>query len=157
MKYSLLVLNLLYVFIHSCNVSINLSNSISPKNETINLIKSSKNEIYGLIYKFSDKDIYEALKNKIENNINVNLIVDNKENNHKNSYSNKIKNLGGYIYFYNHTKLHAKFACFDNTTCLTGSFNWSEDGINDNLELIIKISDNLLINNMKKLWNDINY
>lgn len=156
MKSCLLLFNLLYIFIDSLDVSINLSNFVSPKNETINLIKSSKNEIYGLIYKFSDKDIYEELRNKINNNVKVSLIVDDKENNYKNSYSNRIKNLGAYIYFYNYTKLHAKFACFDNKACLTGSFNWSEEGINNNLELVIKISNYLLVQDMKKLWNDIN-
>ncbi len=123
-------------------------------NVLIQLIESATQTILACVYKFDSIEILEAIEASLKRGIKITLIMDYK-NNFESKYVIKLKSLGAIIFLWNkHEKLHAKFVIIDNTSILTGSFNWTISK-RHKIDLIISLYDKYSIKNFNSLFNEL--
>jgi hypothetical protein len=110
-------------------------------------IYSSKESIFVSVAWFTSKDLLGQLTDKLENGCKVEIIISDHYENMKLSYDNFI-NKGGKIYILPTQSgkfLHDKFAVFDNSKLIAGSYNWTNSAEYYNHEFIIQSDELLLI------------
>lgn len=123
-------------------------------------IYSAKESIIVSVAWFTSKDLLQQLTDKLENGCKVEIIISDHYENARLSYENFL-NKGGKIYIVQ-TKsgkfLHDKFAIFDNSKLIAGSYNWTNSAEYYNHEFIIQSDESKLIkqflirfNNLKKI------
>lgn len=108
---------------------------------------------------FTNKELFDILKIKAQNNCKVFIIINDDEINNNSSigYDNlNIKNIKIYKTGLNENELmHNKFCVIDNTTIITGSYNWSYKAKSNFENIIITYNDNILANQFLDEFNKI--
>jgi hypothetical protein len=93
-------------------------------------LKNANNSIFVAVAWFTDSKLFELLCSKATSGLDVQLIVmdDDITRNCSINYS-KLESCGGKVFLINNeitgTLMHNKFCVIDNTTTITGSYNWS--------------------------------
>lgn len=108
---------------------------------------------------FTNKELFDILKIKAQNNCKVFIIINDDEINNNSSIpydSLNIKNIKIYKTGLNENELmHNKFCIIDNTTIITGSYNWSYKAQSNFENIIITYNDNILANQFLDEFNKI--
>lgn len=111
------------------------------------LITDSKHSICISVAWFTSKDLLGQLTEKIEHGCAVEIIISDHVENKRISYDNFIK-AGGKV-FVLPTKsgkfLHDKFAIFDSSKVIAGSYNWTNSAEFYNHELLVVTDDSILL------------
>lgn len=102
------------------------------QNQIITELQNAKSSIKIAVAWFTDIEILKTLERKQIENVNIELIMSNDEINTGEfglNFSILEKN-GGKVYFVggssNETLMHNKFCIIDNSTIISGSYNWSK-------------------------------
>lgn len=111
------------------------------ENTVLENIKNAKSEIYCMLYSFTKDDFAEELLNAKEKDINIKIILENQQVTEYSSYQKLKANDISIILDNNPFLMHHKFCIFDNEIILTGSMNFSNNGINNNDESFIVLRD----------------
>lgn len=108
---------------------------------------------------FTNNDMFDILKIKAQNNCKIFIIINDDEINNNSSipYENlNLKNIKIYKTRLNENDLmHNKFCIIDNTTIITGSYNWSYKARSNFENVIITYNDNILANQFLDEFNKI--
>ena len=119
----------------------------------------AKKTIHIAVAWFTNKELFDILKIKAQNNCKVLIIINDDEINNNSSIhydSLNIKNIKIYkTGFYEHELMHNKFCIIDNTTIITGSYNWSYKAQSNFENIIITYNDNILANQFLDEFNKI--
>lgn len=139
-------------------LSLNKKCCCDPCELTVSAIKRASKTIRVCMYKFTHKNIYDALLLALKRKLDVHLILDYHEN-HNNEFINELKKNGAHIYMWKQDeKLHAKFSIFDNEHVLTGSFNWTNNDVHHGkvhkVDLIISLYDSTSVGQFITLFDD---
>ena len=145
-----------------------LSNTVSPKVFFERCFLGAKENITAAVYKFSDEDVYEALRASIKKtqSLRVRIVIndDTLSHDHK-KWLKKLKDEGDNVeirFWKKHgdtfNKLHAKFTLCDNFA-VVGSPNWSKSSNEgENLEIVQISRDKGTADRLRLLfdsvWND---
>lgn len=113
----------------------------------IDHLRKAENEILVAVAWFTDREIFEVLCHKAQHGVQVSVALLGDEINTAPRALNfhRLKNLGGKVYFLSSgiggaPIMHHKFCVLDNTTVITGSYNWSKRA-QSNDENITVVSD----------------
>lgn len=108
---------------------------------------------------FTNKELFDILKIKAQNSCKVFIIINDDEINNNSSIpydSLNINNIKIYKTGLNENELmHNKFCIIDNTTIITGSYNWSYKAQSNFENIIITYNDNILANQFLDEFNKI--
>jgi phosphatidylserine/phosphatidylglycerophosphate/cardiolipin synthase-like enzyme len=108
---------------------------------------------------FTNKELFDILKIKAQNNCKVFIIINDDEINNNSSIpydSINIKNIKIFKSGIAENELmHNKFCIIDNTTIITGSYNWSYKAQSNFENVIITYNDNILANQFLDEFNNI--
>jgi hypothetical protein len=108
---------------------------------------------------FTNKELFDILKIKAQNNCKVFIIINDDEINNNSSItydSLNIKNIKIFKSgFAKNELMHNKFCIIDNTTIITGSYNWSYKAQSNFENIIITYNDNILANQFLDEFNKI--
>ena len=110
-------------------------------------IDIAKDSIYISVAWFTSKELLGQLTDKLDSGCKVEIIISDHFENKKLSYDSFL-NKGGIVYIFPSTSgkfLHDKFALFDKSTLIAGSYNWTNSAEYYNHEFIIKSKDSSLI------------
>lgn len=127
--------------------------------EIINELNSSRENIRICVAWFTDYDIYKTIVERQKNGVNVDVIVANHEFNKKSrvDFKELLKHNGKVSYIGKLTDgakdkfMHNKFCIIDESTLITGSYNWSfKARSNDENILVIKKEKGLVNQFMEK-------
>ena len=102
------------------------------------MINGARKRIYVCIYALNDKDVYAALMYCQSMGIDVRIITDSWFK------LSRMKKLPSHVIISTSTMLHHKFIIVDNEL-LTGSANFTENGLHKNLEISIRITDKEIV------------
>lgn len=131
--------------------------------EIINLIETAQTDIKICVAWFTDFDIYTKIVAKQKQGVNVDVVIANHIFNKKSRVDFKefLKHNGKVSYIGNINDgsqdkfMHNKFCIIDNSTIVTGSYNWSfKARSNDENVLIIK-NEQELVNQFIYKFNDL--
>ena len=131
--------------------------------EIINLIETTQTDIKICVAWFTDFDIYSKIVAKQKQGVNVDVVIANHIFNKKSRVDFKefLKHNGKVSYIGNINDgsqdkfMHNKFCIIDNSTIVTGSYNWSfKARSNDENVLIIK-NEQELVNQFIDKFNDL--
>lgn len=131
--------------------------------EIINLIETAQTDIKICVAWFTDFDIYSKIVVKQKQGVNVDVVIANHIFNKKSRVDFKefLKHKGKVSYIGNINDgsqdkfMHNKFCIIDNSTIVTGSYNWSfKARSNDENVLIIK-NEQELVNQFIDKFNDL--
>jgi len=114
-------------------------------------IDQSKNTILFSVAWLTSKDLLGQLIDKLVSGCSIEIIISDHYENQRLSY-NKFIEKGGKVYILPTLSgrfLHDKFALFDNTKLIAGSYNWTNSAEFYNHEFIIQSVDTQLIKQFK--------
>jgi len=140
------------------NVVAYLSLQRNPRDVTIAALGEATSSVTAVIYKFDDPVLMAPIRATIERGVQVQVLLDGKEAAKKKSQSAELVAAGAEVRIWPSTqgKLHAKFVIIDGVQALTGSYNWSRSGGDENVELLIVDTDRELIGALQEhfgvLW-----
>lgn len=152
MKKILLILPLLLISLYSKNLSSTINSEIYllpsqaniAKDEILDLIKNSNDEIIIAIYNFSYKKIQKELIKAAKRGVKVTVILDEEKNSKNNKFSKTLKN-NSIIVKIPKEKMHLKLALFDQKYAILGSANWTKESFSENIEFILKTDEKKII------------
>lgn len=130
------------------------------RDRIINAIDNSRVSIDISIFDFTSEDIKTSLEKAKDRGVKIRLITDSRQAKGEYSVMQSLIDKGFDVKII-HGKgrgiMHNKFAIFDKSLLLTGSYNWTENAENFNYENAIFISDPNVINQYQKefdkIWN----
>ena len=128
----------------SSNLLIYFSPEDDFQTKLISLIDSAKQNIYFMIYAFTDKNVADALIRAKKRGVEVKGIFDEGFNSNQYSKYEYLKDAGVDVKVDgNSFRLHDKVMMFDGNTVVTGSYNFTISANEDNSEnsLVIKDED----------------
>lgn len=115
------------------------------QNELISKIKQSKDSLKIAVTWFTNLELFNAVLNKLENpEYKVTLIVLNDRINNKKegvNFQQLIDRKGDFYYSSVDDIVHHKFCIIDDSTVITGSYNWTYYAENRNWENIVVLED----------------
>lgn len=119
------------------------------KEEIIELIKNSKDEITIAMYNFSYKKFAKELIEVSNNGVDVTVILDEKkldkdDDIYKLFKKSKVKTT------IIKDKMHLKAAIFDNKVAIIGSSNWTKESFEENYEIVYKLHDKEAISRLSE-------
>jgi phosphatidylserine/phosphatidylglycerophosphate/cardiolipin synthase-like enzyme len=131
-----------------------IDREIKPK--LIELITNAKQSIDIEVFILSDWDVIKALKRASSRGIKVRIILDPivRENHYT---FDKFLDSSAEIRFYHIRRpaiFHRKFILIDNKTLLIGSSNFSYNGLENNKEIMVKITDGKIVDSIRKIFNE---
>ena len=120
-------------------------------------VKEAEKSIVCMMYSFTLDDLAEELINTKERGINTKIILENQQITQYSEYQKLKANNVGVILDNQSFLMHNKFCVIDGETLITGSMNFSVNGINNNDESLLIIRDKNLslqyYNYFKTKWN----
>lgn len=118
------------------------------KGQILSRIKGAKKSIALAIYTFTLKDVSNALIEAKDRGVDVRIVADEKQARDHNSMINglasagiKVKRMTGLGSGKHAGIMHDKFAVFDDSEVVTGSYNWTNSAEYMNYENIVIIKD----------------
>lgn len=130
---------------------------IDIKRKIIQNIDHSRNTILVSVAWFTCKDLLGNLINKLDKGCKVEIIISDNIQNKRLSFDKFIEK-GGYIYVVPTESgkfLHEKYAIFDNSKLIAGSYNWTVSAESFNHEFIIESKKETLIKQFNIRFNKI--
>lgn len=125
-------------------------------NQIISLIKSARNSIDVCVFTISDDRISEQLVQTHKNNIKVRILSDNDKSTDTGSDVDYFIKEGLDVRLdTTPDHMHHKFAIFDNSTLVNGSFNWTRSASRYNQENILVTKDKELISRFSSAYENI--
>ena len=143
------------------NLAINANAQITFTNkcekEVIKLINNSTENIDIAVYSINNDKIVKALEKAKNRNVKIKILTDRIQAFVKSSKVKQIHDAGFDIKIHSKDRImHHKFAIFDNSKAIEGSFNWTYSAANKNAEdcnVFDKEEDiKVLQKRFKKLW-----
>ncbi len=130
------------------------------ESSVLDKVKEAKKSIVCMMYSFTLDNLAEELIKAKENGIEIRLILENQQITQYSEYQ-KLKANGIDVILDNQPNLlHNKFCVIDEETLITGSMNFSLNGINNNDESLLIIKDKNLsmqyYDYFKTKWNEWN-
>lgn len=123
-------------------------------------VKESEKNIVCMIYSFTLDDLADELINAKQRGINIKIILENQQITQYSEYQKLKANNIDVILDNRPFLMHNKFCVIDEETLMTGSMNFSVNGINNNDESLLIIKDKNLslqyYNYFKTKWNEWN-
>ena len=118
----------------------------SCRNKIINLLNEARSKVDICVFTISDNKITEAILNAYQRGIDITIISDNDKANDRGSDIDYLSGKGLNVIL-DHTSyhMHHKFAVFDQTVLLNGSFNWTRSASDVNEENILITYDAELV------------
>lgn len=126
----------------------------------ITLIDQSKQSIHILMYTFTNSEITKALIRAKSKAVDIKVVLDEQQSTVQGSQFTALKTAGISVKIDKRGGLmHNKVAIIDQTTVISGSYNWSDAAENTNREnMIIMRNSNLAStyeSNFQSIWNAI--
>ncbi len=123
-------------------------------------VKEAEKNIVCMIYSFTLDDLADELINAKQRGINIKIILENQQITQYSEYQKLKANNIDVILDNRPFLMHNKFCVIDEETLITGSMNFSVNGINNNDESLLIIKDKNLslqyYNYFKTKWNEWN-
>lgn len=143
---------------HGPSVSVCFTPNKQCQSQIIAEINKAKNSIYVQAYSFTDRDIAQALVNAFKRGVKVRVLLDKSNRNDTRSAKDILIHNKIPLRFDSPSGIaHNKVMVFDQTTALSGSYNFSANAFKRNTEnLIILNNKNLAqqyIQNWLKRWD----
>ena len=128
----------------SSNFSVYFCPSNNCKNQIVSQISNAGTSIFCMVYSFTLDEFGDALLEAKGRGVDVKLVLESQQVTEYSEYQRLMAEgveviLEGTPYL-----MHNKFCVFDNYTLVTGSMNFSYNGINNNDETLLVISDSNL-------------
>jgi len=122
------------------------------KDNILDLIKKSKNNISIAMYNFSYKKFAKELVSSAKDGVRVTIILDKSKVDKKDKIYKYLKNNGINVKIANQ-KMHMKIAVFDKSIAVLGSTNWTKESFKDNYEVVLFTRDKKVINKIQDALN----
>ncbi len=120
------------------------------RNKIISLINNAKKNIKICVFTISDNTIVKAIIGAHQRGIDITIISDNDKANDKGSDIDYLSDKGIEVILDRSAHhMHHKFALFDDTILLNGSFNWTRSATTVNQENILVTSERQLVSDYK--------
>lgn len=110
-------------------------------------IRKAKNSIYIAVAWFTNKDLFDALLCKAKEGCKVHLIISNDQINNSQIIFEQLEKYKSKCYKVGNGEselMHNKFCVIDNSTVITGSYNWSYKAEQNFENIIINYEDTVL-------------
>ncbi len=122
------------------------------------LLRSARHRVDICVFTITDNRLSSAIEGAHRRGLKVRVISDNDKAHDKGSDVNRLRNAGVQVRVDQTRKhMHHKFAIFDHTTLLTGSYNWTRSAFRENEENIIVVDDPRLVSpfvtEFEQLWD----
>lgn len=127
------------------------------ENKIVSAITNSKKEIEVAVYSINNEKIVSALEAAHRNGVKIRVLTDSLQAAGKSSKILELADAGIDLRVHSvHKIMHNKFAVFDNTQAVSGSFNWTGAASNQNSENCILFTEANVLSSYKtqfeKLW-----
>ena len=124
-----------------------LSLQRNPRDVTIAALAEATTSVAAVIYKFDDPAMVAPLRAAMGRGVRIQVLLDGKEAAKKKSQAVELVLAGAEVRVWpqEQGKLHAKFVIIDGARTLTGSYNWTRSGGDDNVELLVVDTDRELV------------
>lgn len=148
-----------------------------------NLIRSARRQVHVAMYIFTNRTLFDALKDARERGVKVYVIVDHTMESASGSQVQYMRNSDMNVKIYSRATMHHKFCLIDSPSCdmeifsvidevggdlesqnrivfpkhgllITGSLNWTREALMSNVENFIVTSDIQLIKNYQRFFYD---
>jgi len=131
--------------------------------EIINLIKTAQSDIKICVAWFTDFDIYSKIVSMQKQGVNVDVVIANHIFNKKSrvDFKELLKQNGKVSYIGNindgsqNKFMHNKFCIIDNSTIITGSYNWSFKARSNDENILIIKNEQELVNQFNNKFNEL--
>ncbi len=125
----------------------------------ISLLGRAKSSVDVCVFTISDDRISEAIASAHRRGVKIRIVSDNDKANDRGSDIYALSSQGLMVRIdHSPNHMHHKFAIFDQTQLVNGSFNWTRSASTYNQENIVVTTDSRLIDSFaavfNKLWND---
>lgn len=134
-----------------------------PAKNLLEVINNTTNKLDIAIYNIDHQDIITAIMKAKQRNVKIRLIVDNDNAQNKDSKKllAKLHAANIPIKINEEKKMHLKLTISDTKTIVVGSFNYTEESANENIEVLINFENKPLSEELSdifdQLWNDSSY
>ena len=140
--------------------TVNSEAYFSPGNRCRNRIRSlmrqARSSISICVFTITDDEISEAIAEAHHRRIRVRIITDNDKSNDTGSDVDRLEEIGIAVRQDNSPyHMHHKFAIFDDSILLSGSYNWTRSAATKNEENIIVQSDEHLVKKFADVFEDL--
>lgn len=126
------------------------------RNKIINLIEAARTSINICVFTISDNKITQAILEAHKRGVVITIISDNDKSNDRGSDIDLLSKKGVKVILDQSSyHMHHKFAVFDNSVLLNGSFNWTRSASDVNEENITVIADSTLVVQFSDKFNDL--
>ena len=124
------------------------------RRKIIDLFHRAKQSIDICVFTISDDIITEAILNAHKRGIDIRVITDNDKKSDMGSDINELisKKLAVRM-DHSHNHMHHKFAIFDNSILLNGSFNWTRSASKYNQENIVVSGEAKIVNDFQRQFD----
>ena len=131
-----------------------------PRWEIKRLIETAVNQIDCCVFTITDDEISDSLVEAHRRGVSLRVISDDDKSFDRGSDLNRLANRGVPVRLdKTDAHMHHKFALFDRTTLLTGSYNWTRSAWRENAENIVVTDERRLVrpflNYFDELWREL--
>lgn len=128
------------------------------ENKIVSAIVDSKKEIAIAVYSINNKRIVNALETAHRQGVKIRILTDSLQAAGRSSKVIELTDAGLDLRVHSvHKIMHNKFAVFDNSQAISGSFNWTEAASNLNSENCVLFTEPNVLQSYKKqfetLWS----
>lgn len=136
-------------------VGVSLKRDLDPVDKCAQAIDKAEESVWAAVYKFNNKRMLRAIRDAVDDEIQVRLLVDRWQVNGKErSFVGKAAKRGAEVRVWRKRKLHAKFTIIDQSRVLTGSYNWTNSGAGQNVELLLTFDEPAVITAFQRRFRE---
>ncbi len=126
---------------------------------TVSALDTAKSRVWVAMYSFTNDTLAQALIRAEERGVDVKVILESQQAGSKYSKHPGLMQAGIPLKFDSNPQLmHNKFAVVDSDWVITGSMNWTQNGVNENNENVNVINSNEMNSafaaEFKRIWGD---
>lgn len=126
------------------------------RNRIRSLMRQARSSVSICVFTITDDEISEAIAEAHHRRIRVRIITDNDKANDTGSDVDRLEEIGVAVRHDNSPyHMHHKFAIFDDSILLSGSYNWTRSAATKNEENIIVQSDEHLVKKFADVFEDL--
>ncbi|MEW4488813.1 phospholipase D-like domain-containing protein [Thalassoglobus sp. JC818] len=119
------------------------------------LLRQSRNAVDICVFTITDDEISEVIAETHNRGIAVRIITDDEKSSDTGSDIERLASIGIEVAIDNSPyHMHHKFALFDESILLCGSYNWTRSAADHNEENIVITNDDHLVDSFHKLFQD---
>lgn len=125
-----------------------------PRNRIRSLLRQARASVDICVFTITDDDISEVIAETHNRRVAVRIITDDHKSDDTGSDIDKLQNIGIPVaYDDSPFHMHHKFATFDKSIVLCGSYNWTRSAADSNEENIVISNDPQLVKTFQQLFN----